>query len=370
MEFSLPRSRILTELDLAENVVEKKNTIPILSNLLLETAGSELHLSATDLQLGLRCGIKASVSEDGAAAVPARRLLEIARSLPEAEVKFKLLENQWIHITCQRASFKLVGMARDNYPALPERPQQLAAIPVGTLRTMIQRTNFAIANEETRYTLNGALLLLKPEKVTMVATDGHRLAHVERDVTVTGLNNELRTLIPKKAMGEILRLLGQSEDEALVGFSKDENHLFFSVGDRLLISRGLTGQFPNYDAVLPRENNIALVLEKDRLAGAVRRVALLADERSRAIRIQIEDGQMNLTSSSGDYGEAQEALDTEYQGEKMQVGFNYQYLIDFFAAVGDGKIRIELKDEQSAGQFRPVEDGPYRYRYVVMPMRV
>ena len=371
MEFSAKKSELLRELNLTQGVVERKTTIPVLSNLLLETADSRLRISATDLELGLRCGCPAKVKKEGSGTIPAKRLLEIVRSLPEAEIRFKILENHWVQVNCERASFKLVGMARDNFPVLPSVPKALAEVPAAILTNLVHKTIFAISNEESRYTLNGALLLLKPEVVAMVATDGHRLALVERDARVAGLGNELRLLIPKKAMGELVRLLAESGEDAAVQISKDESHLFFSVGDRLLISRMLTGQFPNYEAVLPRENNRVAELDKDLVTAAVRRVALLADERSRAIRFQLEKDRLEVFSSSGEYGEAHEALDANYPGESLQIGFNYQYLLDFLSVIGEGgKVRLELKDEQSAGQFRPVGDESYRYRYVVMPMRI
>ena len=355
MEFSVKKSELLRELNLTQGVVERKTTIPILSNLLLETADSQLRISATDLELGLRCGCPAKVKKEGSGTIPAKRLLEIVRSLPEAEIRFKILENHWVQVNCERASFKLVGMARDNFPVLPSVPKALAEVSAPVLTNLVHKTIFAISSEESRYTLNGALLLLKPEVVAMVATDGHRLALVERDARVAGLANELRLLVPRKAMGELVRLLGESGEDAQVQISKDESHLFFSVGDRLLISRMLTGQFPNYEAVLPRENNRVAELDKDLVTSAVRRVALLAE----------------VFSSSGEYGEAHESLDAAYQGESLQIGFNYQYLLDFLSVVGEGgKVRLELKDEQSAGQFRPVGDEAYRYRYVVMPMRI
>ena len=371
MEFSAKKSELLRELNLTQGVVERKTTIPVLSNLLLETADSRLRISATDLELGLRCGCPAKVKKEGSGTIPAKRLLEIVRSLPEAEIRFKILENHWVQVNCERASFKLVGMARDNFPVLPSVPKALAEVPAAILTNLVHKTIFAISNEESRYTLNGALLLLKPEVVAMVATDGHRLALVERDARVAGLGNELRLLIPKKAMGELVRLLAESGEDAAVQISKDESHLFFSVADRLLISRMLTGQFPNYEAVLPRENNRVAELDKDLVTAAVRRVALLADERSRAIRFQLEKDRLEVFSSSGEYGEAHEALDANYPGESLQIGFNYQYLLDFLSVIGEGgKVRLELKDEQSAGQFRPVGDESYRYRYVVMPMRI
>jgi DNA polymerase III subunit beta len=375
MEFSTKKSDLLKELDLTQNVVERKATIPVLSNLLLEVADSSLQLSATDLELGVRCGCAAKVKTGGSGTVPAKRLLDIVRSLPEAEIRFKVLENHWIQVNCERSSFKLVGMAKDNFPVLPAVPTAQAAIPAGVLTGLIQRTIFAISSEESRYTLNGALLIMKPQSAMMVATDGHRLALVESQVEVGGLNNELRILIPRKAMGELQRLLAQVDEKDQVEFARDESHLFFSCGGpqggRVLISRLLTGTFPNYEAVLPRENNRLVELDKDLLASAVRRVALLADERTRALRVNIDKDRLEISSSSGDYGEAHEALDANYSGEPMQIGFNYQYLLDFLSVLGaGGKVRLELKDEQSAGQFRPLADESYQYRYVVMPMRI
>ena len=371
MEFSTKKSDLLKELNLTQGVVEKKTTIPILSNLLLEVEASGLRISATDLELGLRCICPAKVKEEGAGAVPAKRLLEIVRALPEAEVRFKILENHWAQLNCERSSFKLVGMAKDNFPTLPAVPKPLAAIPASTLATLIQKTIFAISSEESRYTLNGALLVLKPEKVSMVATDGHRLALIESQVRVEGSPSELRALLPKKAMAELQRLLAESEKDSLVQFSKDESHLFFSVGERMLISRMLTGQFPNYEAVLPRENKRVVELDKDLITAAVRRVALLADERSRAIRVQLDKDRFEVFSSSGEYGEAHEILDAQYQNEALQIGFNYQYLLDFLNVLEDGgKVRFEFKDEQSACQLRPADEQAYQYRYVVMPMRV
>ncbi len=371
MEFSTKKSEVLKELNLTQGVVERKTTIPILSNLLIEVNDSGLRISATDLDLGIRCGCPAKVKKDGTGTIPAKRLLEIVRSLPEAEIKFKILENHWVQVTCERSSFKLVGMAKDSFPVLPVPPKSLAAIPANVFAGMIQKTIFAISSEESRYTLNGALLLLKPESASMVATDGHRLAMVEKQTLVAGLSNELRVLIPKKAMGELPKLLAEADEATAVQFSKDESHLFFSVGDRVLISRMLTGQFPNYEAVLPRENKRLVEMDKDAITAAIRRVALLADERSRAIRLQLEKDKLEVFSSSGEYGEAHEILDAQYPGEALQIGFDYQYLLDFLNVLGEGgKVRLELKDEQSAGQFRPGDEESVRYRYVVMPMRI
>ena len=359
MEISTSKNDLLKELTLTQGVVERKTTIPILSNLLFEVDESTLRISATDLDLGIRCGCPAKVKEGGSGTIPAKRLFEIVRSLPDAEVRFKLLENHWVQVTCERSSFKLVGMARDNFPVLPDIPKPLASLPANVCTAMIQKTIFAISNEESRYTLNGALLLLKPESASMVATDGHRLALVERDVQVQGLKNELRLLVPKKAMAELLRLLAEVEDETLVDISKDESHLFFQIGSRVLISRMLTGQFPNYEAVLPRENTKIVEMDKEKTAAAIRRVALLADERSHAIRMQVEKDRIEVFSSSGEYGEAHEVLDATYdQGCRCRLDSITNISSTFMSVVGDGgKIRLELKDEQSAGQFRPARAG-------------
>ncbi len=371
MEFSAKKFDILRELNLTQGVVEKKTTIPILSNLLLEATGETLRISATDLELGVRCGCLAKIKKEGSGTVPAKRLLEIIRSLPDAEVRFKVLENHWVQVTCERSSFKLVGMAKDSFPVLPVAPKSLASIPAEVFASMVGRTIFAISSEESRYTLNGALLILKPESVTMVATDGHRLALVEQKTAVMGLSNELRLLIPKKAMAELSRLLSEGGEGAVVELGKDESHLFFSLGQRVLLARMLQGQFPNYEAVLPRENNRFVELNKEAVSAAIRRVALLADERSRAIRLQLDKGKLEIFSSSGDFGEAHEVLDAGYEGEPLQIGFDYQYLLDFLSVAGGAeKIRAELKDEQSAGQFRPLGDSNFEYRYIVMPMRI
>jgi DNA polymerase III subunit beta len=371
MEFSVKKIDALKELNLAQGVVERKTTLPILSNLLLEVEGSNLRISATDLELGVRCACPAKVKKEGIGTVPAKRLLEIVRSLPDAEIKFKVLENHWIQVTCERSSFKLVGMAKDSFPVLPSVPKPLAAIPAPVFANLVQKTIFAISGEESRYTLNGALLMLKPESVAMVATDGHRLAMIERQLQIAGLSNELRVLIPKKAMSELIKFFAESEETAAVELSKDDSHLFFSVGGRILISRLLTGQFPNYEAVLPRDNKRIVELDKDLVTAAIRRVALLADERSRAIRIQLDKDKLEVFSSSGEYGEAHETLDAQFTGDALQIGFDYQYLLDFLGVLGEGgKVRLELKDDQSAGQLRPSDQEAYQYRYVVMPMRI
>jgi DNA polymerase-3 subunit beta len=371
MEITVSKSELLRELSATQGVVERKTTIPILSNYLFEAGGDRLSLTATDLDLSLRTSCNAKVKKEGACTVPARKLHDYVKLLPDADITIKLLENHWVSIRCGRSNTKMVGMARSNFPTLPVFPTAgVVKIPAQVLRGMIARTGFAIANEESRYTLNGALMLLKPESITMVATDGHRLAHVERSgEKFEGVSGEMKTLVPKKAMDE-LRSLVDSTDVETIEFAKDESTLFFRIGPRLLTSRQLTGQFPNYEAVLPKDNSKSILLHGEDLAAAISRVAQFADERSRAVRLKLEKGELKLSASSTESGESEDSLETDYNGETLTIGFNALYITDFLRAAGAGDVRLELKDSQSAGQLRPAESEDYKYRYIVMPMRI
>jgi len=370
MEFSVKKFDLLEELQLTQGVVERKTTIPILSHLLCEAKGNRLSITATDLELSIRTSCEAKVKKEGAGTIPAKKLLELVRLLPDEEIRFKLLENHYVQVTCDRKNYKLVGMSKDNFPALPNFPHALVKIPAKLLAGVIAKTTFAISLEESRYTLNGALLVLKPNSLTMVATDGHRLAMVETDHKFEGLNTETRVLVPKKAMNEVQRLAAESGDDGTVDFGQDESHLFFQFGPRLLTSRKLTGQFPNYEAVLPRDANKTVVLERAELHDALRRVSQLADQRSHAVKFMLAKEGLEISASSPEFGEAKEVIEKEFNGETIAIGFNAQYLLDFLGAAADGPISFELKDEQSAGQLRPLADESSRYRYVVMPMRI
>jgi DNA polymerase III subunit beta len=370
MEITVSKFELLRELTATQGVVERKTTIPILSNYLFEAAGDKLSLTATDLDLSLRTSCNAKVKKEGACTIPARKLYDYVKLLPDADITIRLLENHWVSIRCGRSNTKMVGMARSNFPGLPVFPAAgVIKIPAAVLRSMIAKTGFAIASEESRYTLNGALMVLKPESITMVATDGHRLAHVERTgEKFEGVSGEMKTLIPKKAMDELKSLL-DSEAET-IDFAKDESTLFFRVGPRLLTSRQLTGQFPNYEAVLPKDVSKSITLQGEELGAAIARVAQFADERSRAVRLRLEKGELKLSASSTETGESEDSIEIAYDGEPMAIGFNAQYLIDFIKATGSGEVKLELKDAQSAGQLRPAEGEDYKYRYIVMPMRI
>jgi DNA polymerase-3 subunit beta len=374
MEITVSKVELLRELTATQGVVERKTTIPILSNYLFEAAGDRLSLTATDLDLSLRTSCTAKVKKEGACTIPARKLYDYVRLLPDADITIRLLENHWVSIRCGRSNTKMVGMAKSNFPGLPVFPAAGAIkIPAPVLRSMIAKTGFAIASEESRYTLNGALMVLKAESITMVATDGHRLAHVERaGEKFEGVSGEMKTLIPKKAMDELKSLLDAhvgSEVET-IDFAKDESTLFFRVGPRLLTSRQLTGQFPNYEAVLPKDITKSIALHGEELGSAIARVAQFADERSRAVRLRLEKGELKISASSTETGESEDSLEVVYEGDPVAIGFNAQYLMDFIKATGSCDVKLELKDAQSAGQLRPAESEDYKYRYIVMPMRI
>src|SRR4051794_40450245 len=225
MEFAVSKSDLVRELGLTQGVVERKTTIPILSNILLETDGDKIWLTATDLELGMRCACPARVKKEGAGTIPARRLLDYVRLLPDADVQVKLAENQWASFVCGRSRTRIAGMSRESFPELPSMPEVLAEIPLSTLSQMISNTIFAISAEESRFTLNGALLILKPNGLAMVSTDGHRLALVEKEVDLGDLNTTFRALLPKKAMSEIQKLASDDPSKH-IEFSGNDNHLF------------------------------------------------------------------------------------------------------------------------------------------------
>jgi len=372
MEFTVSKNDLVRELGLSQGVVEKKTTIPILSNVLIEAQGDRIILTATDLELGIRCSCPAKVKKEGAGTVPARKLLDYTRLLPDADLNLKFLENHWASITCGRSRTKMAGMSRESFPELPQMPEAISEIPVKLLSSMISRTSFAISMEESRFTLNGALLLLSGDGMTMVATDGHRLAYVQSPMDANGASSKgFRALIPKKAMAEILKLAEESGPDSKIVFAGDDNHLFFRFGERLLITRKLTGNFPDYERVLPKENTNIAKLRKDEIRSAIERVSQFADERSRAIRVQFGHGEVRVFSSSVETGESEESVPTEYAGPDLEIGFNAQYLLDFLRAIQQEEVAFALKDQKSAGEMRPAnEETKDHYRYVVMPMRI
>jgi DNA polymerase-3 subunit beta len=371
MEFNISKSALQKELGFVQGIVERKNTIPVLSNILIESMGENaIRIVGTDLDTTLRCETEAEVRTPGSMCVGARKLFEIARVLPDAPVSFRKEENNWAAVKCERSNFRIAGVERESFPEVPALSAATVKMPAQVLNTFISRTIFAITLEESRYTLSGAKFMLdKNAGARMVTTDGHRLAYIERkDLGSAAPQASLDALIPRKTLAELTKLTAQYEGE--IGLGADENHIYFEVGPRLLISRMLTGQFPNYEMVMPKGNDKSAVFDSAQLGQAIRRVALMADDRSHSIRLQLVPGNLNISSQTAEEGEARETVATEYAGEETDIGFNAQYLQDFLSIISDGQVAFEFKDGNSQAQLRPVGDADYDYRYIVMPMRL
>lgn len=369
MQFVAEKENLLTELSLIQGVVEKRTTKPILANVLLETAEGVVKVSATDLEVGLMSEFTAEISETGAITVPAKKLADIVRLLPgNNKVSFEVLENYFIRITSGKIEYKLAGAARDEFPELPKSPKgKELEVPAGVLKTMISRTIFAITAEETRYALNGAQLSFASDTIRMVSTDAHRLAFVE--FPFEGPEESFEVLVPRKTVAELKTLLDERLDT--VYFSSGDNHLFFRIGKRTLYSRTLEGQFPNYDKVLPKENDKLMIINRDALAAAISRVALLSHEASKAIKLTLNPGTVRISSSHPEIGEAKEDLEMQYKGpENVSIGFNSKYMHDFINAVSCEEVILEIRDEATAGLMKPSEKAEGSYKYVIMPMRI
>jgi DNA polymerase-3 subunit beta len=370
MEITVRTADLVKELALGQGVVEKKTTIPVLSNVLLEASNGKLSLTATDLELGIQTSCPATVTRPGATTLPAKKLLDYVRLLPSAELALKVGDNHSASITCGRSRTRLAGMSRENFPELPKMPAAVTKIPAKQLVNAVSKTIFAVANEESRYTLIGCLLVLREQSFLTVATDGHRLAYVQTPGPLEGVSGEIRGLVPKKAMAELIKLAVEGGESLQIEFATDDNHLFFRCGSRLLITRKLTGQFPDYERVLPKEKPTVLTLNRDEAMAAIRRVSQFADDRSRAVRFELSDGDLKLAASGSEAGESEESIPVEYTGKKIKVGFNAQYVLDFLNVAETDAVELQFKDEESAGQMELSGEQGYDYRYVVMPMRI
>ncbi len=340
------------------------------SHFLLEADGFELRITATDLEIAARAVCPVKVKTKGAAVIPALRFFDIVRSAPDGEIRCRALENHWAQVTYEQSSFKLVGLAKNDFPKLPDAPKAVANVAADVLADCVEKTSFAMSADESRYVLNAAILKLRPDGVTMAATDGHRLALVERKIETPGLKQEIPLLVPRKALTSLRRLAEEGDEGAHVELSQDESHLFFAVGPRLLVTRQLTGQFPNYESVLPKDNGKVVELDREAFEAVIRRVALLADDRLHGIRLGLAKNKIEVSAASPEYGEAKEFFEAQYGQEDMQIGFNAEYVLDFLGAVGAStSIRMQLKDAESAAEFCPSGHDSRHYRYVLMPVR-
>jgi DNA polymerase-3 subunit beta len=368
MELVVRKTDLLKELSLLQGIVERKNTIPILANVLLDASKDAVSLLATDLDVGLRSRCDASISKAGTLTLPAKKLFEIVNALPETEIRIEEDKGgKSVTLSADRFESRMQTLPASEFPTPPQDGGAAEAVlPGGAIKRMISHTRFAITSEDTRYFLNGAQLVLRPDSMSMVATDGHRLAFISVKES-PGKAPQTDVLLPRKTLNEVARLVDGAES---VDFSQGENHLFFRSGGRLLISRKIDANFPAYERVIPKTNDKKIEFDRDRLAAAVRRVRLLSNERSKAVKFVIGKDQVEITSSTPEVGEAHEVLPVDYSGAGLQICFNADYVDNFLSVVETEQVQLEFKDEMSQAVMKPIGAEGYEYTYVIMPMRI
>jgi DNA polymerase III subunit beta len=364
MEVTLNRDAFLKGLQMVQNIVEPRQTLPILANVLLETDGDTVRLTATDLEVGARVSVPARVAGKGAITVSARKLAEIVKELPAADLALRVQDNASVALKCGTASYKLVGMAPDDFPpVVPSEKATWLKVEGKTLREMLGQTSFAVSHDETRYALNGVLFALAGKDARLVATDGHRLAMSRR--TLGNVGAATTGIVPRKAITEIMRVLGTGED---VEIALTENQFVLQMPNFIMTARLIEGQFPNYEAVIPKAHPGKLVISRVALTSALRRVAVMAEERNKPVKFVLAPSALKLSASSQDLGEAEETLDVDYAGAEVTIGFNSRYLLDAISPIEKDQVIVEFKDGLSPGVIRSVEDEGYCC--VIMPMRI
>jgi len=364
MEVVLDRDAFLKGLQMVHNIVEPRQTLPILANVLLETETEAVRVTATDLEVGARVSVPAKVGKGGAITVAARKLSEIVRELPAAALTLKVGDNAAVNLRCGGSSYRLVGLGPEDFPpVVPAAPSAWLTVEAKMLREMLAQTTFAISHDESRFALNGVLFVLQPKELRLVATDGHRLAVATRGVG-QGLSG-ITGIVPRKAVVEIARVLGSSED---VQIAITENQFVLQMPNFVMTARLIEGQFPNYEAVVPKAHPGKLVLPRGPLMAALRRVSVMAEERNKPVKLLLRSGSLTLSAASHDLGEAEESLAVAYTGEELPMGFNSRYLLEALTPIEKDEIVFEFKDGLSPGVVKGVEEEGYCC--VIMPMRI
>ncbi len=377
MKLSIARDELQKGLARIQAVVEQRNSMPILSNVLLEARkGSKaskeqnLQLAATDLEVGIRSLQTADVDQEGELTISAKKIFELVRELPDEPVQLESTENSYLTIRCARAEFSLAGTSADEYPTLPDfTPKKTACVQAALLSSMIERTMYAASVDETRYNLNGVHLEVQSKSggIRMVATDGHRLAYADRVLgsDVTGLTDGV--IIPRKGLAELRRLADEEEgDEIELAF--EGNHGLARKGGVTLVMRLIEGEFPDYHQVIPKESTCHLIISSEALIHALRRVAVFSSERSRSVKLELSTGKLALSSKNPDLGEAREELDVDFNNEPLEIGLNARYLLDAIGAMKTKEVQLSFRDPLSPVQIVP--SGEADSLAVVMPMRL
>jgi DNA polymerase-3 subunit beta len=371
MELTVTRHALLKGLQRVQGIVERRNTMPILANVLMETTDGGVTLFATDLELGIRATYAATVKSRGAVTVSARKLFEIVRELPESEVRLSSDEGHAVKVECERSRFKVAGLPPADFPVFPGvGADPPLTIPRQTFLDLVRRTVFAVGENDARYVLNGVLCAVERGTIKFVGTDGHRLAVDERPLSLPKGGPpvaDTSAIVPKKALLEMKKLVEDSEDDTLT-LHMSKAQLTFQQGDLVLLARLMEGNYPNYRQVIPTGSDKRVTLDKAALEGALRRVAILSKERTNAVKFQLEPSRAVVSTSNPDLGEAKEDIAVSYEGEPLATGFNARYLLDVLGAVDAPEVIMEFKDALSPCLIRePSQEG---FLCVVMPMRV
>lgn len=364
MEFHVDRDPFLKGLQMVQNIIEPRHTIPILANVLIEAHTSTVSATAVDLEVGARVSVPARVVSDGAITLSARKLLEIVKELPASTLSVKAQENSWVALRCAGVAYKLAGLPASDFPGVDEgSPSEWGQLSANSLREMLEQTSFAISYDETRRALNGIFFSLQPKEIRLVATDGHRLALSRRDLS--GWSGNITGIVPRKAVHEMARVL--SGEEA-VHFALEENRFVMKTSNFLLTARLIEGQFPNYEQVLPKGHPKQLVVSREALSAALRRVSILSEERTKPVKLLLSPGALKVAAYNPELGEAEETIGVEYSGEEIMIGFNSRYVLDALSPLGADQVVLELKDGLSPGILKSLgEEGNL---CVIMPMRV
>ena len=369
LEFQISKQSFLKELQLLQGIIERKNTMPILSNLLLTAEPDGIELTASDLEVALRIKTGAEVKRPGKSTVPAKKIFEIVRELSDQkDITIKKLDNNFLEIRSGSSYFKLPGLSVEEYPSLPEvGDEKTIALPAAILKEMIRRVIFSIAQEDIRYAMNGALFRVEGHRLMLIGTDGHRLAYVSTEIESTKASEKLEVIISKKALGELLKLLPEAKEE--VQFGRFENFLFFQIDSHLLLSRNIEAQFPNYEKFISLKNDKTAAFNSAELGRTIKRVSVVSNERSRAVEFGISDGLAKLSTTNPEMAEGSDSMEIQYEGPQLKIGFNSQYIIEFLAGISAEEVVFELNTESTAALLRPKGTEQYDYRYILMPMR-
>lgn len=362
MKFKVNKQDLLNGIQIVQNVVSSRATLPILSNILLEAQSNGLRLIATDLDMGISCVIPVNVIEEGAITISSKRFSDVVKELPDATIDVVVKKNNQIDIECEKCKFKLSGLPKDEFPKFPDfKDKEAVSIEQSVLKNILEATSFAVSHEETRYILNGILLEIKDNFIKLVATDGRRLALRESKLP-TPTKKEIRVIVPIKAMQEISRNLTE-EGEALMMLGV--NQVLFDINKTLIVSRLIEGEFPNYQQVIPKPVENKLTLNREDFLAAIRRANLLSTPDFQAIKFEVFKNKIVISKSTPDVGESREELDMDYAGKELIIGFNPHYLIDVLKTIKEEEISLELSDADKPGVIR--SEG---YLYLVLPMRI